>query len=412
MVEIGVTPLSTITKVSDNKWDVSVEVESNFYNWEGAPEIQSGERPHDLTKIAHVDLFSGCGGFSTGFELAGFETAVALDIHPPSLETLRLNHPSAVSVLGDIRRVQEGEVASMVGAGRPALVVTAGVPCQGFSLSNRKRHAEDKRNFLFLEFIRIAESLRPDVVVLENVSGLVSTKDGAFKRDIATAIEEIGYDVYFALLNAADFGVPQTRRRVFFIGVPRGAKWLFPSAEFGYSSRPYRTVRDAILGDLPRLAASSTSRQYSGPPASEFQTWLRTNHGDELFNHSAPSHPQETIDRIRSTKPGEPMYPAFKQRIRLHPDNPSPTQICGGIRPQFQFGHPTQARGLTIRERARIQSFPDWYRFAGGVTQGRVQTGNAVPPLLAQAIARQIHDLLSGVKLAGTPAEPFVNTLF
>jgi DNA (cytosine-5)-methyltransferase 1 len=131
-----------------------------------------------------------------------------------------------------------------------------------------------------------------------------------------------------------------------------------------------------------------------------------------LFNHAAPAHPQDTIDRIRATKPGEPMYPAFKQRMRLHPEKLSPTQICGGIRPQFQFGHPTQARGLTIRERARIQGFPDWYNFTGGVTQGRVQTGNAVPPLLAKAIADQIARLLNGSKLTGIPAEPIRDTLF
>jgi DNA (cytosine-5)-methyltransferase 1 len=105
------------------------------------------------------------------------------------------------------------------------------------------------------------------------------------------------------------------------------------------------------------------------------------------------------------------MYPNFKQRIRLHPDSPSPTQICGGIRPQFQFGHPTQARGLTIRERARIQSFPDWYEFTGGVTQGRVQTGNAVPPLLAKAIADQIMRLLNGEKLNGMSTGPIQGKL-
>ena len=108
------------------------------------------------------------------------------------------------------------------------MVITAGVPCQGFSLSNRKRHANDKRNFLFKEFIRIAKDLKPTAVVLENVSGLVSTKDGYFKKSISKAIEEIGYEVYFALLNAAEYGVPQKRRRVFFIGLPKGMKWLFP----------------------------------------------------------------------------------------------------------------------------------------------------------------------------------------
>ena len=393
-------------------WDVSIEVESNFYNWDGAPQIVAADGKQNLNKVGHVDLFSGCGGFSTGFELSGFETAVALDIHPPSLETLRMNHSSAHTVLGDIRKVDEKELSTLASKGRPGLVVTAGVPCQGFSLSNRKRHADDKRNFLFREFIRVAKHLKPDVVVLENVSGLVSTKDGAFKRDIASAIEELGYDVHFALLNAADYGVPQTRKRVFFVGVPRGTDWYFPAIKFGTSEVPYRNVGDAILGDLPRLAAGTSSSKYLGPPKSEFQDWLRMNHGEILFNHAAPAHPQETIDRIKSTKPGEPMYPAFRQRIRLHSLNPSPTQICGGIRPQFQFGHPTQARGLTIRERARIQSFPDWYQFTGGVTQGRVQTGNAVPPLLAKAIADQILRLLSGKKLSGQKSERAIENLF
>lgn len=398
--------------MATDKWDISVEVEKNFYNWDGAPEIEKSASSQDFSKVGHVDLFSGCGGFSTGFELAGFETAVAIDIHPPSLQTLRLNHSSAHTILGDIRKVDEKDLSTLIGTKRPGLVVTAGVPCQGFSLSNRKRHAEDKRNFLFLEFIRVVNHIRPDVVVLENVSGLVSTKDGAFKRDIRAAIEELGYDVHFALLNAANYGVPQTRRRVFFVGVPRGSTWYFPEAEFGTIERPFITVGDALLGDLPRLAAGASSQRYSGPPTSEFQAWLRLNHGEMLFNHVAPAHPQDTIDRIKATKPGEPMYPNFKQRIRLHSKNPSPTQICGGIRPQFQFGHPTQARGLTIRERARIQSFPDWYEFTGGVTQGRVQTGNAVPPLLAKAIADQIMRLLNGKKLKGTCAEPIQDTLF
>lgn len=398
--------------MASGTWDPSVEVETNFYNWNGEPIVEFGARAQDLSKLGHVDLFSGCGGFSTGFEFAGFETAVALDIHPPSLQTLRRNHPAVRSILGDIRKVDSSQLSAMIDAGRPGLVVTAGVPCQGFSLSNRKRHADDKRNFLFLEFARVAKQLKPDVVVLENVSGLVSTKDGAFKRDIASAIEELGYDVHFALLNAADYGVPQMRKRVFFVGVPKGSVWLFPKREFGLSSSPHRTVRDALLGDLPRLRAGTARHGYSGPPTSEFQRWLRAEHDDMLFNHEAPAHPQETIKRIRETRPGEPMYPAFKQRIRLHPDRPSPTQICGGIRPQFQFGHPTQARGLTIRERARIQSFPDWYEFAGGVTQGRVQTGNAVPPLLARAIAVQIGRLLSGEKLEGVEAEAIHNTLF
>ena len=113
---------------------------------------------------------------------------------------------------------------------------------------------------------------------------------------------------------------------------------------------------------------------------------------NDLHNHVAPNHPQETIDKIAATPQGEPMYPKFKQRIRLKLDAPSPTQLAGGIRPQFQFGHPTQSRGLSIRERARIQSFPDSYIFEGGIVQERVQTGNAVPPLLIYNIAKPIAE--------------------
>jgi DNA (cytosine-5)-methyltransferase 1 len=112
--------------------------------------------------------------------------------------------------------------------------------------------------------------------------------------------------------------------------------------------------------------------------------------GDKLANHKAPNHPDEVIDKIKNTKPGQPMYPRFKQRIRLAWDMQSPTQVSGGIRPQFQFGHPSDNRGLTIRERCRLQSFPDDFVVSGGIVQGRVQTGNAVPPLLAKAIATAI----------------------
>ena len=110
----------------------------------------------------------------------------------------------------------------------------------------------------------------------------------------------------------------------------------------------------------------------------------------ELLNHAAPTHPEETIKKIAATRPGEPMYPKFRQRIRLDWDAPSPTQVSGGIRPQFQFGHPRDARGLTVRERCRIQSFPDRFEIRGGTVQGRVQTGNAVPPLLAFAVANAL----------------------
>jgi DNA (cytosine-5)-methyltransferase 1 len=397
-------------KKNKNVWDKSIEVESNQYNWSGEPFI-SKSRKVNKSKFVHIDLFSGCGGFSVGFEQAGFTTELAVDIHPPSLETLQLNHQYATTICGDIRNISSKLIKNNIINLHVPKVITAGVPCQGFSLSNRKRHGDDKRNFLFREFIRIAKDLKPDVVVLENVSGLVSTKDGEFKNAIAEAIENLGYDVHFSMLNAADYGVPQKRRRIFFVGVPKGMAWFFPFKTHGINEVPYNTVGDAILGDLPKLGSGEEAETYLGQPKTELQKYLRGS-TNTLTNHQAPSHPQETINKIKNTKPGEPMYDQFKQRIRLHPDQPSPTQVCGGIRPQFQFGHPTQPRGLSIRERARLQSFPDNYIFTGGLVQGRVQTGNAVAPMIAKAIGLQIKNLLNGQKLKGIASEAIQKDFF
>jgi DNA (cytosine-5)-methyltransferase 1 len=393
-----------------NKWNKLIEVESNHYNWNGNPKIKEAKKKNN-SKFVHIDLFSGCGGFSTGFEQAGFVTELAIDIHPPSLDTLYLNHQKTTTILGDIRKVSSDKILELLRTKKSPTIITAGVPCQGFSLANRKRHAGDKRNFLFKEFIRIAKKLKPTAVVLENVSGLISTKDGKFKKDILNAIADLGYEVYFSLLNAADYGVPQIRKRVFFIGVPKGTFWFFPKKTHGTNKKPYNTVKDAIIGDLPALKANDFSENYLSLPTSELQKYLRKN-TNILKNHKSPNHPLETIDMIKNTKPGQPMYKEFKQRIRLHFDYPSPTQICGGIRPQFQFGHPSQARGLTIRERARIQSFPDSYEFCGGVVQGRVQTGNAVPPLLAKVIAEQLIKVLNGEKIDGEISEEFQKDFF
>jgi DNA (cytosine-5)-methyltransferase 1 len=384
-------------------WDISVEAEENIYNWKDKPLIQEAKK-NTHGDYVHLDLFSGCGGFSEGFNQAGFTTNLAIDIHPPSLKTLQFNHPEATAVCGDIRKIFSDLFLDFLPKSKNPIVITAGVPCQGFSLSNRKRHADDKRNFLFKEFIRITKDINPDAVVLENVSGLVSAGGGTFKKDISKAIEELGYHVNFSILDAADYGVPQRRRRIFFVGVKKNSNWLFPKKTHGVSLKTYNTVKDAILGDLPTLKAKQSSDKYTREPISEYELYLRER-SKKLTSHQAPNHPDETILKISNTKPGKPMYPKFKQRIRLRSSDLSPTQICGGIRPQFQFGHPTQARGLTIRERARIQSFPDKYYFFGGIVQGRVQTGNAVPPLVAKALAEQIIKHLNGKRLIGIEPE-------
>lgn len=271
-------------------------------------------------------------------------------------------------------------------------VLIGGVPCQGFSLNNRKRHEDDERNFLYREFVKFVRMLKPKAVVLENVSGMRSAGKGSFVQAIEQELSEAGgMTVRSQLLFAPDYGVPQKRHRLVFVGV-RDKDFDFDDIQKTHRPDQYVTVKDAI-GDLPSLEKKESSKQYRCAPFSEYQKLMRAGSGP-LTNHLAPNHPQATIEKIKNTQPGTPMFPKFKQRIRLAWDILSPTQVSGGIRPQFQFGHPEDARGLTIRERCRLQSFPDSFTVVGGIVQGRVQTGNAVPPLLAKAIALALKNYL------------------
>lgn len=396
-------------------WSVDEDIESNRHNWSGEPQHrppkEASTRP-DAPKV--IDLFCGPGGLSQGLEQAGFESVLGVDIHEPSIETFQRNHPWAHAILGDIRRINKrdgddrdifevidgdvdedtllGRIAGEALGGDDLAVLTAGVPCQGFSIANRKRHDEDERNYLFEEFVRAAKLLDPEVVLVENVSTMAAAKDGEFVDAVRRCLRRLGYTVDHRVLNAEAYGVPQKRRRLFFFGVKEGPLiWPAPTRE----GDP-RTVADAI-SDLPAVDAGERAERYDATPESEFGQLMRDTEsgagtgGDRVYNHEAPNHRQTTVDRVRNTDPGEPMYERFKQRVRLHPAEPGPTIIAGGIRPQFQYGHPEEPRGLTVRERARIQTFPDGYVFEGGVVQGRVQTGMAVPPLLAQRFGEAIE---------------------
>lgn len=370
-------------------------VEKSAYYWEGEPVVESKQTIIRPGKYSMVDLCCGAGGISKGFEMSGaFEVLLGVDIFTCAIDTFKLNHPKTTTILGDVRQISDEQYKIAVGD-RHINVVAAGVPCQGFSLSNKKRDKDDERNFLFLEVIRFVNNFNPDVVMIENVSGMQSTANGKFVDEIIRALSNAGggYKVKSSILNAAEFGVPQLRKRLIFIATKDDSnmpEFIFPSPT--HADR-YNTVWDAI-GDLPLIGAGESADRYKTKPISEFQRIMRSKRS-KLYNHKAPNHPQETVEKIRSTVPGEPMYEKYRQRIRLAWDMPSPTQLAGGIRPQFQFGHPEVPRGLTVRERARIQSFPDDYIFTGGVVQGRVQTGNAVPPLLAMAIGSSIDKMLT-----------------
>lgn len=389
-------------------WDSNVPVEiSSYVNDKSITYLNAENLQKPEGKLTHFDLFCGAGGFSVGCEMSGFESVVGIDHFEPAMDTWMKNHPHALGCLGDIRKVNPKAIKLLLsnkGIDKINLL-TGGVPCQGFSRSNRKHNDNDARNFLFLEYMKYVDEFQPDYIILENVSGMRETAGGKFEKDIIAAMEELGYAVSVQLLNAADYGVPQIRQRLLFVGVKNDSgltsPYKFPEGKYrehpgvdllGNRYMRYHTVGDAI-SDLPHLNNGELKTVYESQPKNEYQKLMRGDVPDtELNNHEAPNHPEETVKMIQNTEPGQPMYKKFKQRIRLDSRRPSPTQLAGGIRPSFQFGHPTEPRGLSIRERARIQSFPDSYVFMGGIVQERVQTGNAVPPLMIHEITKPIAE--------------------
>ena len=389
-----------------NVWDNSVPVEkSSYLHDDYVKYLNLDNFQHDPSKLTMIDLFCGAGGFAVGASWAGFESVLGIDHLQPAMETWMHNHPHAIGCLGDIKQVGSNYIKQLLESKGITKIhlITGGVPCQGFSIANRKHNDNDERNFLFLEYMRFVKTFTPDYIILENVSGMRSTAGGQFEKEIKTYMEGLGYTVKVKLVNAADYGVPQVRQRLLFVGVRKNAgfsePYAFPDGAF---EGHYRTVEEAI-SDLPELASNGSANRYCREAMTDYQRMMRGQGiipaiplATKLHNHVAPNHQPDVLEKIAQTEPGKPMYPKFKQRIRLKNDAPSPTQLAGGIRPQFQFGHPTQVRGLSIRERARIQSFPDSYEFKGGTVQERVQTGNAVPPLLiyhiTDVIAKDIRE--------------------
>ncbi len=389
-----------------NVWDNTVPVEKSSYLHDNFVQYLNIEHfKHDSSKLAMIDLFCGAGGFAVGASWAGFESVIGIDHLEPAMETWMFNHPNAIGCLGDIKQVNPEYLKKILEQNgvKQIHLITGGVPCQGFSIANRKHNDNDERNYLFLEYMRFVKVFKPDYLILENVSGMRSTAGGHFEKSIKEYMESLGYTVTIGMLNAADFGVPQMRQRLLFVGVRSGVGFTEPyEFPLGAFVNNYRTVGEAI-SDLPELESNESCERYTKPAITEYQKMMRgegniaaITPAQKLYNHVAPNHLPEVLKKIANTEPGKPMYPKFKQRIRLRNDAPSPTQLAGGIRPQFQFGHPTQIRGLSIRERARIQSFPDSYVFKGGIVQERVQTGNAVPPLMiyhvTSLIARDIRE--------------------
>jgi DNA-cytosine methyltransferase len=345
-----------------------------------------------------LDLFSGAGGFSYGMEKnPHFKTVVALDFNKPAIETFKYNMPWAETIVGDItsdsikkqiiERSKELKVNMIIG----------GPPCQGFSLKGKKLGLEDPRNFLFNEYLKIVETLQPEVFVIENVKALLSTSAGWFKNQIIQKVQSMGYFVEHGVLLASDFGVPQSRQRAIFIC----CKTRSISLPIGNRDKKV-TVRDAI-SDLSYLESGEGTfeQKYTTQPQSEYQIERREG-STKLYNHKASNHDDIAIAKLKMIPPecGKEYLPKEllgNQKFtgtwgRLKWDDVSPT-----IDTRFDAcsngtnNHPYLNRSITPREAARIQSFDDKFVFVGAKVNIRAQIGNVVPPLLAKAIADKIY---------------------
>ena len=350
-----------------------------------------------------IDLFCGCGGLSEGFEDAGFFVVSGNDIDKNMMGSFEINHPKAKAIYGDITKISTDQLLAGKSKEDISLVI-GGPPCQGFStVGDRKK--TDPRNKLFYEFVRIVREIKPKMFVLENVPGILTMQGGKVKEIIKQEFENLGYKINIQILNAEEYGVPQKRRRVFFVGNLFGKNFEFPKGEFDGKNKKFRTVWEAI-GDLPEINSGEEKYQYDKEAKTDFQKFLR-NGQKQLNEHKSPKHNDIMLERIKNLKQGQNHthlpkhlklnsgYPNIYGRMIAEEPADTITGNCGCISAPGRFIHPTQTRGMTVREASRLQSFRDSKKFVGSQNSKYKQVGNAVPPLLAKALALQIKSFLS-----------------
>lgn len=340
-----------------------------------------------------IDLFSGAGGMSLGAHNAGVSVALAVESDPHAAATYAANHPNTRLFTEDIRSLRS-HILRPWKALSERLVVFGGPPCQGFSWSNvRTRNIDNGNNWLFREFLRVVAFLQPAWVVFENVQGIVNTAGGRFLEEIRSGLED-HYQLHQALLNAVHYGVPQRRTRFFLVCSRAGLPFRFPGA---HDSSPI-TVDEAIR-DLPPLDNGNAVSllPYGSTPPSRYGLTLRGLR-NACGNHLVTRNASFVINRYRHVPPGEnwegipsALMTNYRDRTRCHTGlyrrlrSDMPSVVIGNYRKNMLI-HPVQDRGLSVREAARLQSFPDSYGLIGSIGFQQQQVGNAVPPLLAQAV--------------------------
>lgn len=358
-----------------------------------------------MDSLKVIDLFSGAGGLSQGFRDAGFDIISAVEIDKKLSQTFRENFKKTKIFEKDLAKVNSQDL--LVGRSNVDVIV-GGPPCQGFSMSGKRIRSNgiflnDKRNKLFKEFVRVIKDLKPKIFLMENVPGILNIYQGKTKNQILSIFKSIGYDTKVKVLLAADYGVPQLRKRAFFIGNNLGidSEFLFPPK----INKDYVTVEEAIF-DLPftRSGQGDFKSRYDKKPVTEYQKSMRKN-AKLLFNHISTKHDEKILKIIKMLKEGQGRknLPKNLQTKSIHSgsymrivkNKPAYTITTRFDTPPVgRVTHPVADRALTAREAARLQSFPDDFIFLGKRTHIGIQIGNAVPPLLAYGIAKNLKTRL------------------
>lgn len=351
-----------------------------------------------------VDLFCGAGGLSRGFMDAGFDVKIGIDWDDAALKTFENNHGTAEALklnLFDLENIQEIKIKLIEMDVEKVDVLIGGPPCQGFSLAGN-REESDERNVLYRAMVKTAKLLKPKVVLLENVPGILTLYKGKAKEKIFNDFEELGYKMDVKVLYAPEYGIPQIRKRAFFIGLLNSEDtFKYPTPKL--KEEEFITCKQAI-DDLPSLEGDnnydlSCIRDYKSEPNTEYQCIMRAD-STKVYNHTPTNHTKKTIEHLKLVPDGgkytdlPPELAAtykYRESLRRYNSQKPSLTIDTGHRTHFHYKY---NRIPTVRENARLQSFPDDFIFYGNKQEQYKQVGNAVPPLLGKALAEEIKKYL------------------
>ena len=351
-----------------------------------------------------IDLFCGCGGLSEGFKLAGYNIIGGVDFNQSAINTYNKNFIGANGICCDLLDMNEEDIKNVFGSLDNIDIIIGGPPCQGFSAANRyKTEGDDPRNKLFFEFVKFVDMAKPKAIVIENVRGIVTSNNGYAKKRIYEIFEERGYCVNHQILNAADYGVPQKRLRNFFVMLKGNSKFNFEEIP---KVKQYVNVENAI-GELYNYESHNTDEEIilKTIPTTEYRKYLRAE-DNAVANHEVRYPAEKVQHRISFVPQGgnwadvpENLWPSDRKSRhssaykRLGETRPSCTIDTGNN--HSNYFHPLYNRIPTVREAARLQSFPDNFVFLGNRSEKYRQVGNAVPPLLAKVIADKLKEILN-----------------